>query len=55
MDEHTLQAPGSGRYRVLAGLYDPVTSQRMPAISAAGDPLPDNAIPIAEITLPVNR
>ena len=54
IDEHPLQAPGPGRYRVLAGLYDPISSQRMPAISAAGDALPDNAIPIAEITLPVN-
>jgi hypothetical protein len=38
-----------GAYRLLVGMYDLVTGQRLAAIAADGAPLPDNAIPLATL------
>lgn len=38
-----------GRYRVIAGLYDPATVVRLPATDASGMALPDDAVPLGAI------
>jgi hypothetical protein len=38
-----------GAYRLLVGMYDLATGQRLAAIAADGAPLPDNAIPLATL------
>ncbi len=40
-------APGGG-YRVLVGMYDPASLRRLAATDAAGQRLPDDAIPLIE-------
>ncbi|MEW5959822.1 MAG: glycosyltransferase family 39 protein [Chloroflexota bacterium] len=40
-----------GEYRLLVGMYEPVTSRRLPALTSDGRPLPDNAIPLATLTV----
>ena len=52
IDTHTLQSPSSGRYRLLVGMYDPVSGQRLPAQDEAGQPLPEQAIPLGEVNIP---
>jgi 4-amino-4-deoxy-L-arabinose transferase-like glycosyltransferase len=39
-----------GTYRLLVGMYDLTSGQRLAAIAANGAPLPDNAIPLATLT-----
>ncbi len=51
-DRHGLAAPRPGRYRLLTGLYDPGSGDRLPAVDAAGRPLPENAVPIGDVILP---
>lgn len=51
-DRHVVAAPGPGHYRLLAGLYDPGSGERLPARDAAGRPFPENAIPIGDVALP---
>jgi 4-amino-4-deoxy-L-arabinose transferase-like glycosyltransferase len=51
-DRHKLDAPPAGHYRLLVGLYDPVTGQRPPVYDAAGGPVPEDAIPLADVDLP---
>ena len=41
-----------GKYRLVTGLYDPVTGQRLPALDSRGQPLPDNMIILHEIEIP---
>ena len=53
IDRHELQAPESGRYRVFAGMYDPASGQRMPATGEDGHPIPNNAVPIEEVLIPM--
>jgi hypothetical protein len=36
----------SGDYRLLVGMYDLASGQRLPAVAADGSPFPDNAIPL---------
>ena len=38
-----------GRYRLLAGLYDPATLARLPAVNAANAPWPNNAVDLGEV------
>ena len=40
-----------GEYRLLVGMYDLTTGQRLPAIDQNGQPLADNAIPLTTLTL----
>jgi len=37
-----------GRYRLAVGVYDPETVDRLPAVDAAGLPVPDNRVILAE-------
>jgi hypothetical protein len=37
-----------GRYRLAVGIYDPETVDRLPAVDAAGRPVPDNRVVLAE-------
>jgi hypothetical protein len=39
-----------GEYRLLVGMYDPATSQRLP-VTINSQPQPDNAIPLATLSL----
>lgn len=53
-DAHTLTfstPPASGKYRLIAGLYDPLTGQRLSLLNEQAQPISD-AIIVAEITLP---
>jgi hypothetical protein len=54
LDEHVLPSPPSatGVYRLFAGMYDPLTGERLPAQDAAGRPIPDGAVPLGEVRLP---
>jgi hypothetical protein len=39
----------AGRYRLLVGLYDPATGERLPAYSTQGERYPDDAVPLADV------
>jgi hypothetical protein len=54
LDTHILLPPtgASGPYRLVAGLYDPVSWQRLPALDASRQLIPDNAIPLGQVPLP---
>ena len=41
----------AGNYRLITGLYDPATAQRLPALNKAGEPVGD-AIFVTEVNLP---
>lgn len=43
--------PG-GTYRLLVGLYDPLSGERVPARDGDSTPLPDNAVPLGTVQLP---
>ncbi len=40
-----------GAYRLLAGLYNPQTGERLSARALSGEALPDNALDLGEIIL----
>ena len=42
-------APGD--YRLLLGFYDPASGARLPARDRHGDPLPDDAVPLLDVTV----
>ncbi|NLE76714.1 MAG: hypothetical protein GX605_08180, partial [Chloroflexi bacterium] len=50
-DTRTLSLEGvtPGRYRLVAGLYDPETLERLPSQDAAGRPLENGALPLTEL------
>jgi 4-amino-4-deoxy-L-arabinose transferase-like glycosyltransferase len=53
-DPHTLNfvtTPSPGAYRLIAGLYNPLTGQRLPVVNQQGQTIAD-AILVAELTLP---
>lgn len=55
-DFHTLEwregePPPPGRYLLFAGLYDPITGQRLPLVDAAGQPVGDQVL-LGEIDRP---
>jgi hypothetical protein len=55
LDTHLLALPPdlpAGDYSLAAGLYDPISGQRLPAISAGGQPYADNAVRFNTIPLP---
>lgn len=52
VDRHSLRLPGAGRYRLLVGMYDPISGQRLPAQDVAQGSLPENAVPLEEVVLP---
>jgi hypothetical protein len=37
-----------GTYRLIAGLYQPETGQRLPALNSSGQPWPDDAVDLSE-------
>ena len=52
VDSHVLVVPAGGEgatYRLLAGLYDPLSGVRLPALDAADQAVPDNAIPLGRV------
>jgi hypothetical protein len=51
-DRHELAAPVSGHYRLLVGIYDPVSGARLPALDGTGRRLQEDAIPLGELQLP---
>lgn len=54
VDGHTLEVPADlapGSYRLLAGLYDASTGQRLRA-TMGGQRVRENAVPLGEVTLP---
>ncbi len=53
-DEHmlTLPADAAGTYRLVAGMYDPLTGTRLPVSDAAGQPILDGAAPLGQVPLP---
>ncbi len=54
-DPYRLELPADappGRYRIIAGMYDLATMERLPVTDAAGNPVPDNAILLGEYTFP---
>ena len=55
-DTHTLVLPAdvaSGTYHLNAGLYDPVSGQRLLARSTTDQPFSDNAVPLGTIRWPL--
>ena len=57
IDRYTLTLPESappGEYRLLVGMYDLTTGQRMPALAENDAPLADHAIHLTTLTLPQN-
>ncbi len=40
-----------GNYRLLVGLYNPQTGERLPAFAVGGTPLPDYAVDLGPITV----
>jgi hypothetical protein len=54
VDRYQLRLPEvapPGQYRLLVGMYDPTTGQRLPAITPDGQFLPDHAIPLTTFTV----
>jgi hypothetical protein len=52
VDEFSLTLPedlSPGRYRLVTGMYDLATGQRLPATDAAGQPLPDDMVVLLEM------
>ena len=49
VDTHAVTVPAAGRYRVLTGLYDPVSGERLPVWDAAGQPVDGAAIFVTEV------
>jgi 4-amino-4-deoxy-L-arabinose transferase-like glycosyltransferase len=52
IDRHTLTPPAGGAYRLFAGMYDPVSGERLPATDQAGNLIPDAAVLLEEIEVP---
>ena len=54
-DTHPLTLPANlrpGRYRLVAGLYDAVSGERLPVYDGGGQPLADGAVTLGEVRLP---
>ena len=51
VDPHELRAPGPGDYQLFVGLYDPISGARLPAMSAGGVPIPNDAAPLTTVTV----
>jgi hypothetical protein len=45
----SLDGVSSGRYRLVVGLYDPETGERLPVYSADGERYPDDAAPLTTV------
>jgi hypothetical protein len=48
-DTHVLTVPAAGHYRLLTGLYDPVSGQRLPVWDKAQQPVADAAIVLTDV------
>jgi hypothetical protein len=55
-DTHLMDLSGvaDGTYRLVVGLYDPQSGERLSAVSADGQPLPDYAVDLGEIQVGTN-
>ena len=56
LDRHTLRLPSDlppGEYRLVAGLYEPISMYRLNARNANQNALPDNLAPLGELTWPL--
>jgi hypothetical protein len=53
LDEHNLALPSdaTGSYRLLAGMYDPLTGERLSAQDASGQPIPGGAVLLGDVEL----
>jgi 4-amino-4-deoxy-L-arabinose transferase-like glycosyltransferase len=51
-DTHVLTVPAAGHYRLLTGLYDPVSGQRLPVWDKAQQPVADAAIVVTDVQVP---
>ncbi|MBE2238271.1 MAG: hypothetical protein IAE81_10800 [Caldilineaceae bacterium] len=54
VDPHRLALPAAlpvGRYRLVAGMYNPITGERLVAVTADGQPVADNAVELGEVNL----
>jgi hypothetical protein len=45
----SLDGVSPGPYRLILGVYDPETGQRLPAYSADGERYPDDALPLTTV------
>lgn len=55
LDRHRFALPpalAAGTYALYAGMYDPITGQRLPAAGADGAPFVDAAVPLGNVSLP---
>jgi hypothetical protein len=59
LDRHILTLPpavaagdGLGDYELVAGLYDPIGMQRLPAHAASGDGIADGRAPLGSLSMP---
>jgi hypothetical protein len=51
-DTHVLTMPAAGHYRLLTGLYDPVSGQRLSAWDKAQQPVTDAAVAVTDLQVP---
>ncbi len=51
VDDHLLPLRGlpAGQYRIVVGMYDPQTGERLPSVDALGNGLPDHATPVGVV------
>jgi hypothetical protein len=52
VDRYWLALPpdlSAGAYRLVVGLYDPISGQRLPAVDASGQSFPANAVSLQEV------
>lgn len=57
IDVHRLSLPADlppGVYQLVAGMYEPIDGRRLFATDAEGHGLPDNRVPLGEISLPLS-
>lgn len=52
VDAYEIKTAAVGAFQIVAGMYDPGTGTRVPAFDASGMQLPDNKIPLTQISLP---
>jgi hypothetical protein len=51
-DTHVINVPPGGPYRLLTGMYEPLSGQRLPVWDESQQLLPDSAIPLERISVP---
>lgn len=54
LDAHTLSLPADlppGSYQLVAGMYDPLSGERLPARGTNNEPIPTDAVPLGSVEL----